>query len=836
MKSTPLKRANGILNVKYNHIFFILLISFFSCKNDKKETQEIKLSIDFTLNGKKLENLGYDYKLEDLQIENGKYDDSKVLILTQGEELVIKDLTQPVEGVKTRQWYLDADRTPDEEDKSEIRHVFTEPGDYEIKLTINERETRKKLVKVLSIDEEDKYERPTPVESQKVEIGKINEEDGTVENISTQERTKEEHLIVSNHNVATTSSQDKTKQHTRSKPQIVTTPITTNKSSTIVKPITPITSENYNTSTRNTTTSTAYTTTPKSYNTNTNNTSRTIITPTPNPRPKPTITRTFFSRSTQIAEVGKSVVFTDRSEPVYLIKNRKWTFGDGTVKNGTNNTISHTYNKEGSYDVKLCLNDGSKCITLPVKVIKKKEELKTALFKVSQKKVKTGVTISFNDNSPLQDQITKRRWDFGNGITRTTYNQAINYTYNRPGKYKVRMCLNDTQVCQTETVVVEAKENRVITSVSFKVDKTSIKEGQTVNFTDYTSPLDLVKSRSWDFGDGTKKTGTKTITHTYNKAGVYTVKLCVNGTNKCSNVQRITVEKKGPPPITMATFRVSRKQINEGETIEFTDASLPNTSVTSRSWDFGDGSKGSGAKASHTYNKAGNYTVTLVLNDGVKKAVENIIVTPKLPEVKKEVKTKVTSTVTTKVPETTKPIKEKVEEKAKSVAKAARSTTVAPKNREATQSEIGFLELDENFVGRTPGQSGITISDRCSTKKWITTGSIGLEPTKKLVLSTAKIITNKGGEVEISIRYVGTDGKIHQGATTLFINEGINQVFFDDLDFTMLPNNYYKLTISPKSGVQLENSKECAAGKKGNNTLKIDYNNTYFLYDLKYKN
>jgi len=46
--------------------------------------------------------------------------------------------------------------------------------------------------------------------------------------------------------------------------------------------------------------------------------------------------------------------------------------------------------------------------------------------------------------------------------------------------------------------------------------------------------------------------------------------------------------------------------------VEFVDRSRnPGGSIASRSWDFGDGSSGSGANPSHTYDEQGTYTVTL---------------------------------------------------------------------------------------------------------------------------------------------------------------------------------------------------------------------------------
>jgi PKD repeat protein len=58
---------------------------------------------------------------------------------------------------------------------------------------------------------------------------------------------------------------------------------------------------------------------------------------------------------------------------------------------------------------------------------------------------------------------------------------------------------------------------------------------------------------------------------------------------------------------------VSFERIETSElSVEFVDRSRnPGGSIASRSWDFGDGSSGSGANPSHTYDEQGTYTVTL---------------------------------------------------------------------------------------------------------------------------------------------------------------------------------------------------------------------------------
>jgi PKD repeat protein len=69
------------------------------------------------------------------------------------------------------------------------------------------------------------------------------------------------------------------------------------------------------------------------------------------------------------------------------------------------------------------------------------------------------------------------------------------------------------------------------------------------------------------------------------------------------------------PPI--ASFSTSTTSTLTGSSISFNGTASydPDGTVSSWAWNFGDGNTGVGATASHTYDSAGNYTVTLTVTD-----------------------------------------------------------------------------------------------------------------------------------------------------------------------------------------------------------------------------
>ena len=118
-----------------------------------------------------------------------------------------------------------------------------------------------------------------------------------------------------------------------------------------------------------------------------------------------------------------------------------------------------------------------------------------------------------------------------------------------------------------------------------------------------------VESRQWDFGDG----GTSTEqdpTHIYTTPGTYSVSLTVIGPggedtftcDSCILVQEL-------PPT--AGFDVTPTSGTYDLLVSFTDASTG--VISSRLWDFGDGTTSDEVSPSHLYTAAGSYSVSLTV-------------------------------------------------------------------------------------------------------------------------------------------------------------------------------------------------------------------------------
>jgi len=151
-------------------------------------------------------------------------------------------------------------------------------------------------------------------------------------------------------------------------------------------------------------------------------------------------------------------------------------------------------------------------------------------------------------------------------------------------------------------------------------DSSSDSDGRIVNWT-------------WDFGDG-RFAYSRNATHSYSDSGDYTVVLIVRDDESVegSTSRTITVHDRAPT----ASFGFSPGFPAVGETVQFSDDSVDMDGViTSREWDFGDGSESSEASPTHVFTSKEVYLVVLTVtdDDGVSSTLtKNVAVGDEMPQ------------------------------------------------------------------------------------------------------------------------------------------------------------------------------------------------------------
>lgn len=133
------------------------------------------------------------------------------------------------------------------------------------------------------------------------------------------------------------------------------------------------------------------------------------------------------------------------------------------------------------------------------------------------------------------------------------------------------------------------------------------------NGVDVTAQLSVF---DWNFGDGRTASG-RTVSHEYTNPGTYAVTLRITDTlGRLAQITKTVTVGQGQIPT--ASFETSPSSPIIDQPINFNASGSkaePGHSIVEFSWNFGDGTLGSGALVQHAYSQTGTYTVTLKVTD-----------------------------------------------------------------------------------------------------------------------------------------------------------------------------------------------------------------------------
>ncbi len=123
-----------------------------------------------------------------------------------------------------------------------------------------------------------------------------------------------------------------------------------------------------------------------------------------------------------------------------------------------------------------------------------------------------------------------------------------------------------------------------------------------------------IESYAWDFGDGQTETG-KTASHNYADAGTFAVKLTVTDDKggKAEVTKQITVTAPPPNVEPVAAFQVTVKDLKVD--VDASGSTDGDGTIESYAWDFGDDKTADTKVASHSYDEAGDYEISLTVTD-----------------------------------------------------------------------------------------------------------------------------------------------------------------------------------------------------------------------------
>ncbi len=233
------------------------------------------------------------------------------------------------------------------------------------------------------------------------------------------------------------------------------------------------------------------------------------------------------------------------------------------------------------------------------------------------------LSVSF-DGSTSTGDIILYEWFFGDGDTGT--GSQISHIFTSTGIYSVTLRTTDTlgasdqamlSVTVTESTVANIPPTAVISSSStvgtapLAVDF----DGSGSSDSDGT-----IQSHDWELGDGGTATG-PVIEYAYVFAGTFNATLTVTDNGGLDNSASTPVLVSEPasddniPPVAVITASAKKGNLPFKVTFNADESTDQDGEITVFSWNFGDGSTGSGPEVTHTFTQPATYTVTLRVID-----------------------------------------------------------------------------------------------------------------------------------------------------------------------------------------------------------------------------
>lgn len=302
-----------------------------------------------------------------------------------------------------------------------------------------------------------------------------------------------------------------------------------------------------------------------------------------------------------------------------VVNNYFWDFGDGTSGGGA--TPTHAFDAPGIYRVTLtitgdvrgdCDNTDSDELIVTVYEAPVADFSAPEIFPVDQ-------PVNFDATKSLGGgaDIISYSWDFNDGTTGE--GKEVQHTFKKFGNYFIK--LNVKTNSQSDCNETSIQKLIVINDPPKAVAKTQLVTGKNeVIVFDGTSSSDAdgsIISYKWDFGDGNFGEG-PIVRYKYSNSGNFDASLTVTDNttlnNNSSTIKIGVVVNENPVPVINA---VKSACVNEVVKFDGTASKTSGGEIKNYAWDFGDGSKASGAVIEHPFRNAGVYNVTLVVDDGL---------------------------------------------------------------------------------------------------------------------------------------------------------------------------------------------------------------------------
>ncbi|HYO77123.1 MAG TPA: S8 family serine peptidase, partial [Thermoanaerobaculia bacterium] len=236
-----------------------------------------------------------------------------------------------------------------------------------------------------------------------------------------------------------------------------------------------------------------------------------------------------------IVEDQPATLTATASDPEGAALEYKWSFGDGRFAYTTTPSVTHTWRREGSYNVTLVVYDGStssdtaSVTAVPVPV----NDRPVAALKMSAPPpYLENALIYLNDFHSTDEEGAPLifHFDYGDGSTYTTSpGMVVPHTWTTPGTYTITMTADDgAQLSLPVTLtidIVEASNDKPVARISTSSSGVHPNENVTFDGSASTDEETAVVSYQWTFPDGSTASG-PTVSKSFN-SGAQNVTLTV---------------------------------------------------------------------------------------------------------------------------------------------------------------------------------------------------------------------------------------------------------------------------------------------------------------------
>lgn len=297
-----------------------------------------------------------------------------------------------------------------------------------------------------------------------------------------------------------------------------------------------------------------------------------------------------------------------------------WEIARDTIKG---NKMEYTFTEPGEYRVMLRTIDKlHPDVIIPEEIILIKALPPQITFKATASSTQGIIPLAVNFDpglsvagSPVE---LAYRWEFGDGQVSTL--EKPTHVFKKPGEYQVRLLATDKlhsgNLADTMLTVTVLPPQIKLTV------KPSVTEGVAplhVNFTAAASvtgsPCDPLYR--WDFNDGATSTE-QNPSHLFKQPGDYEVTLEVKDRYHPEVSAKVTTLIEVKMPKLRLSASVKPTSGTRPLTVKCqASAAMEGTAgaVFTYHWDFGDGTTAEGPEQSHTYTRAGTYTIQVAVRD-----------------------------------------------------------------------------------------------------------------------------------------------------------------------------------------------------------------------------